>query len=102
MREYFARYPETDALFTGSDMLASAAYHVARERGLRVPQDMQIIGYDGVLDAWETHPKLTTVHQNVSEMVKAIVGLLMKRIRGEETPQRVEIPAMLVKGDTTR
>lgn len=102
MREYFAQYPETDALFTGSDMLASAGYHVARERGMRVPEDLQIIGYDGILDAWEAHPKLTTVRQNIPEMAKAVVDLLMKRIRGEEAPPRVEIPATLVKGETTR
>ena len=102
MREYFRQYPETDALFTGSDMLASAAYHVARERGVHVPEELQIIGYDGVLDAWETHPKLTTVRQDVPEMARAVVELLMKRIRREEAPPRVEIPATLVKGETTR
>ena len=102
MREYFRLYPDTDALFTGSDMLASAAYHVARERGMRVPEDIQIIGYDGVLDAWEPHPKLTTVHQDVERMANAVVDLLMKRIRGEEAPPRVEIKATLVKGETTR
>lgn len=102
LREYFAEYPETDGIFTGSDMLASAAYHVAGQLGRRVPENLQIIGFDGILDAWESHPRLTTVQQDIPEMARQAVGLLLRRIRHEKVPGRIEVAAKLIKGDTTR
>ncbi len=102
LEEYFARYPETDGLFTGSDMLASAAYHTAVRRGVRVPDRLQIIGFDGVLDAWEPYPKFATVRQDVPAMAKCAVELLLARIRREEVPARTEVPAFLQEGDTLR
>ena len=102
MREFFEAYPDVDGIFAGSDMLANAAYHVAAERGKRVPEDLQIIGFDGVLDAWRGHPKLTTVEQDIPALAREAVGLLMKRIRHEEVPARVEVPARIVEGETTR
>ena len=107
MREFFEAYPDVDGIFAGSDMLANAAYHVAAyhvaaERGKRVPEDLQIIGFDGVLDAWRGHPKLTTVEQDIPALAREAVGLLMKRIRREEVPARVEVPARIIEGETTR
>ena len=57
LRKFFSLYPDTDGLFTGSDMLASAAYHVAVMHGVRVPDRLQIVGYDGILDAWDSLPQ---------------------------------------------
>lgn len=102
MQEFFAEFPDVDGIFAGSDILASAAYHVASQSGKRVPEDLQIIGFDGVFDVWETFPRITTVEQNIPRMAKAAVELLMKRIRGEETPARVEIPARIIDGETTK
>ncbi len=102
IREFFEKFPETDGIFAGTDMLALAAYHVATQMGRKIPEDVQIIGFDGVLDKWQTLPSLTTVQQNIPEMAKAGVELLMKRIRGEETPARVEIPACIIDGDTAK
>ncbi len=102
MREFFEAYPDVDGIFAGSDMLANAAYHVARERGKRVPEDLQIIGFDGVLDEWRGHPQLTTVEQDIPALAREAVNLLMKRIKREEVPARVEVPARIVEGETTR
>ncbi len=102
MREFFEAYPDVDGIFAGSDMLANAAYHVAAELGKRVPEDLQIIGFDGVLDAWRGHPRLTTVEQDIPALAREAVNLLMKRIRREEVPSRVEVPARIVLGETTR
>lgn len=100
--EYFSMYPQTDGLFTGSDMLASAAYHVANQRGISVPSQLQIVGYDGILDAWESHPRLTTIRQNIPLMAKQVVELLCKRMSGQAVPPRVEVRADIVEGETTK
>lgn len=102
LRKFFSLYPDTDGLFTGSDMLASAAYHVAVMHGVRVPDRLQIVGYDGILDAWDSYPKLTTVRQDIPKMAQSVVELLLARITGKSVPARVEIPAELVLGETTK
>ncbi len=102
MREFFEKFPDADGIFTGSDMLAAAAYHVAVEQNRRVPEDLQIIGFDGVLDTWATHPKLTTVEQNIPALAKAAVEILIARIGKRETAARVEVPAKIILGDTTK
>ena len=102
LRKFFSLYPDTYGLFTGSDMLASAAYHVAVMHGVRVPDRLQIVGYDGILDAWDSYPKLTTVRQDIPKMAQSVVELLLARITGKSVPARVEIPAELVLGETTK
>ena len=102
MRKFFETYPDVDGIFAGSDMLANAAYHVASERGMNIPQDLQIIGFDGVLREWKGRPIFTTVEQDIPALAREAVRLLMKRIRREEVPSRVEVPARIVEGETTR
>ncbi len=102
MREFFRLFPEADGIFAGSDMLAIVAYYLAIQMGKKVPEELQIIGFDGVLDVWVLQPRLTVVQQNIPEMAKAAVGLLMKRIRGEETPAKIEIPASIIEGETAK
>ena len=75
---------------------------VAGQIGLRVPEDLQIIGFDGVLDARESHPRLTTVQQDLPRMAKEAVELHLRRLRRENVPGRVEVPARLVIGETTK
>lgn len=75
---------------------------MAGQIGLRVPEELQIIGFDGVLDAWESHPRLTTVQQDLPGMAKEAVELLLRRIRRENVPGRVEVLARLVIGETTK
>ncbi|MYX46690.1 substrate-binding domain-containing protein, partial [Streptomyces sp. SID89] len=50
-----------DAVFAFSDELALGALHVAHERGLRVPEDLSLVGFDGIEDGRYAHPPLTTV-----------------------------------------
>ncbi len=102
MREFFEAYPDVDGIFAGSDMLANAAYHIAGELGKRVPEDLQIIGFDGVLGEWKGQPQLTTVEQDIPALAREAVKLLMKRIKREKVPARVEVPARIVDGETTR
>ncbi len=99
---YFKKYPDVDGLFVGSDMLANAAYHSAMLLGKNVPRDLQIVGFDGVMDEWCPHPKLTTVTQNIEAIAEAAVTVLFKRIRGEKCENKTVIDAALKIGETTR
>lgn len=78
-----------DAIFVGNDHMAIAVLDTLRhELGLRVPQDVSVVGYDDVpLAAWKAFD-LTTVRQPSNRMVEATIDLLLERVRAPETPAR--------------
>lgn len=87
-----------DAVFVGNDHMAIAVMECLRyEFGLRVPEDVSIVGYDDVeLAAWPSF-SLTTIRQPSNRMVSATVSSLMNSIElGETTVQRVEVDGPLI------
>ena len=90
--------PPPDAIFVGNDHMAFAVIDTLRgELGLRVPQDVAIVGYDDVpTAAWAAYD-LTTVRQPVNQMVEATVDLLLTKIADPLSPvRRIEIDGPLI------
>ncbi|MGW1778523.1 LacI family DNA-binding transcriptional regulator [Streptomyces sp. NPDC002143] len=90
------RRPDLDAVFVASDLMASGALQILRERGRRVPEDVAVVGFDDLASIAEsTDPPLTTVHQDVPEMGRLLARLLVR----DETPQpsSVVVPTRLVR-----
>ncbi len=92
-----------DALFAGNDHMAIAALDVLRlELGLRVPQDVAVVGFDDVPQAaWGAY-RLTTVRQQVEPMVEATVSLLREQMHSELRPRDIVVPCTLVERGTVR
>ena len=84
-------HPGLDAVFAASDMMAAGAMRVLRERGLRVPHDVAVIGFDDSVIARHTDPPLTTVHQPIEKMGQEMVRLLLAKIDGTDDPGDCEI-----------
>ncbi|WP_321795135.1 LacI family DNA-binding transcriptional regulator [Caballeronia sp. J97] len=99
--ELFASKAERpDAVFVASDYMAFAVMDVLRhELGLRVPEDVSVVGYDDVPQAqWQSY-QLSTVRQSVPDMVEAAAGLLHGYLRDSEQPQTAKdavIPVELI------
>jgi LacI family transcriptional regulator len=72
------------AVFAFNDLMAMGVMQAAHARGLRVPADLAIIGFDGLPLTRHTAPPLSTVEQPVTEMSAAAVAMLLDRIRGRE------------------
>ncbi|GAB3730309.1 LacI family DNA-binding transcriptional regulator [Nocardiopsis nanhaiensis] len=68
---------DPDAVFVGSDMMAIGAIRVLRERGLSVPGDIALVGFDDTLMSQHSDPPLTTVHQPTVQMGREIARLLV-------------------------
>ncbi|TNM31193.1 LacI family DNA-binding transcriptional regulator [Streptomyces sedi] len=78
-----------DAVFAFNDMLAVGAVHAARERGLRVPEDLAVVGFDGTDEARYCNPPLTTVAPDKRGIAREAMRLLNERItRGDDLPYR--------------
>jgi alanine racemase len=86
----------------GSDLMALGAIRAARQRGLVVPADLSVVGYDDSPLIAFTDPPLTTVRQPVREMAVAAVQALMDEIRGQAAPhsEYVFSPELVVRGST--
>ncbi|QEO13735.1 LacI family transcriptional regulator [Agromyces intestinalis] len=77
-RELLAGTDRPTAVFAGSDMQALGVLEVARELGLRVPEDLSVVGYDDIpLARWLT-PRLTTVHQPLRRMGEEAARLAIR------------------------
>jgi LacI family transcriptional regulator len=81
-RRLLARADRPTAVFAANDLSALGVLDVAAELGLRVPQDLSVVGFDDIPQAARTDPPLTTVRQPIQEMGAAAVALLLDLIEG--------------------
>jgi LacI family transcriptional regulator len=87
MREMLAALAQPpDALFAASDAIAAGALQALREAGLRVPEDVALIGFDGLEPYAATLPTLSTVVQPVAALGEATVQILLERIEHPDAP----------------
>jgi len=84
------------AVFAGSDLQAVGVYEEARARGLSVPHDLSVVGFDDVAVCEWMSPSLTTVRQPLSEMAGEAVRLALRDDRHSAAPVRLEMATSLV------
>jgi len=96
-RRLLDREPDLDGLFVASDLMATGALAVLRERGRRVPEDVAVVGYDDSPAATSSAIPLTTVYQPSEEMGYLMADLLLRLLAGEDVPHRNIMPTRLVR-----
>jgi LacI family transcriptional regulator len=85
------------AIFAANDQMAIGAIDAVRAAGLRVPEDVAVVGFDDIPVAAYVHPALTTVRRQIYESGVLAVRLLLNRIADPEgTPEHVALPTRLV------
>jgi LacI family transcriptional regulator len=90
------------AIFAFNDQLAIGAMHAALARGLRLPADLSIVGFDDTAEAGLVMPALTTVRQPLAEMGRMAVSLLLRLLDDEPIEAlHVELATQLVVRDST-
>jgi LacI family transcriptional regulator len=89
------------AIFASSDQMAFGAYEAVRRHGLRVPDDVSVVGFDDLPESRWASPPLTTVRQPLAEMGLLAARMVLRLAQGEdiETP-RVELATELVVRDS--
>ncbi len=102
-RELLERFPDVDGILASSDMVALSLYKVLRETGRRVPEDIMIVGYDGVELSELMTPALTTVAQPVEEIGRTAAKLIIEQVAYNKINQRENIlPVKLKIRETTK
>jgi LacI family transcriptional regulator len=90
------------AIFAGNDQQALGVYEAARQLGLRVPQDLSIVGFDDLPVARWVSPPLTTVRQPLAEMGRTAAAMLGDLIEGKPLrARRVELSTELILREST-
>ena len=79
------RDPRPTAIFASNDDMAAAAVSVAHRRGLDVPGDLSVVGFDDTAPATTVWPELTTVKQPISAMAEAALDLLLSDLRSRRS-----------------
>jgi len=90
-------------IFASADILAAGIMAGLRERGVRVPEDKSIVGFDDNYLCQLTNPTLTTLHQDAEQKGILATDMILAQLRGEEIPQRsVILPVSLVERESVR
>lgn len=99
--ELMGRYPEIDAFFCASDVIAIGAVNGLGKLGLRIPEDVGIAGFDDIPISKYVAKGITSVAQNPFEMGRLCAKALLAMIQGEEVPHWIEAKYTLEKRSTT-
>ncbi|MBY5980013.1 LacI family DNA-binding transcriptional regulator [Ferrimonas balearica] len=101
MHALLARKQQLTAVFASNDLMAMGAMRALMEAGLRVPEDVSVVGYDDIPAARYCNPPLTTVRQPMEALAEQALSMLLDRIREPSLPGRqVVLPPALVGRDS--
>ena len=97
-KRLLARCPELTALFCISDVMAMGAIRAIRDLGRRVPEDVSVVGYDGIPLSQFSVPRLATVRQDTQLLAEQGVELLLRGIQRPCPPVHNVVPFQLISG----
>ncbi len=89
------------AIFAGNDVLALGAIYAIQDAGMRVPQDIAVVGYDNRELTMHVRPRITTIETPCMEMGRISAKVLLKMIEGQmEEPDPILVPGRLIVRDS--
>jgi DNA-binding LacI/PurR family transcriptional regulator/PAS domain-containing protein len=87
---------EFDALIAANDYMAIDSIKEMKKRGLSIPRDIAVVGFDDIEEGRYNHPPLTTVHQPLFNLGYKAVKLILSILRGEKAPTKAELTTRLI------
>ncbi|MFI4959022.1 MAG: substrate-binding domain-containing protein, partial [Lysobacterales bacterium] len=102
MRNLITREAGFDAVFAASDLIAIGAMRALSDHGLRVPQDVALVGFDDIPMASFVNPPLTTILQDTKQAGEVLVDSLLALIRGEPVDSEVLPVKLMVRRSSLR
>lgn len=100
VQKLLSAHPEVTAVFCASDLMALGALQGVKELGVKVPEDISMIGFDNINTTAYCTPALTTVHQQKYEMGCHAAQTLIDLLEGRETNHSVMLETELIKRDS--
>ncbi|WP_340017158.1 LacI family DNA-binding transcriptional regulator [Paenibacillus sp. FSL K6-1318] len=101
--ELFRRYADTDGVIASNDIAAMAVLHEASRIGRKVPDDVQVIGFDDIPMSSLLSPALSTIRQPAYEMGREAAGLLIQLVEQAAVENKnIQLPVSFIERGTTR
>ncbi len=100
--EFLAKKPDIDGIVCCSDLIATSAIASLHRKGIRVPQDVAVVGYDDIDIASRTHPALTTVSQDIRRAGELLVHKLTGAIGGKRMRDAINPATLVVRESSIR
>jgi LacI family transcriptional regulator len=94
--EFLTHHREVTAVFACNDILATLVYEVCQELGIRIPDDLAVVGYDDTTITSLLTPPLTTIRQHAFEMGASAAGLLIDILAGAASEKEIYLPVEMV------
>jgi LacI family transcriptional regulator len=88
------------AVFTANDQMAFGAALALHRHGIRLPQDLSIVGFDDLYTSSYSIPPLTTVHQPVQDLGRSAAAAMLQMLRGEKPDAALPAPRLVVREST--
>lgn len=101
VEQLFKAYPETDGILASNDIMAATILRYCDRHGIKVPQQLKVVGYDDTPFASNNTVPLTTIHQPIDELCQFAVSSLIRIANGEVVPISATFPVYLVERETT-
>lgn len=95
--DHLATHPVPNGIVAAADVIAMNALRALAVHGVRVPQDVSVVGYDDVAIASHTTPPLTTIRQDVVRGAELMVDLLFRRLAGEDVTSVTMTPELILR-----
>ena len=92
--------PDCDGIFATSDLIAAQVIQECGRKGLRIPEDIKLVGFDDVELAGLTTPTITTVHQPIREIAEAAIETIEKVNEEKKVPRKIVLPVTLIERDS--
>ena len=100
--EIIKKYPEVDGVVAGNDIVAMSVYKVFTRHGKKIPQEVQLVGFDDVGFGELFIPELTTIHQPIKEMGHLAAEIILKAVNGEPYEKKNVFDVKLIERETTK
>ncbi|WP_422368247.1 substrate-binding domain-containing protein [Pelagibius sp.] len=100
-RELMARAEPPTAILCGNDVQGFGAILEAQHSGIRIPEEVSVVGFDDLVLSRHLKPALTTIRVPTQEMWCRAADMLFARLKGDDTPRAVEIETSLIVRDST-
>ena len=101
-KEAMEKYPDLDGIIASNDMVAMSVYKQLRKMGKKIPEEIQLIGFDDVNFGQVFTPELTTIHQPIREMGTVAAQIVERCVEGQSYEKRNVFDVKLIQRETTK
>lgn len=95
------KYPDVDGIFTSNDIIAAQVIIICNKRGIKIPDQIKLVGYDDIDLCMLCSPSITTIHQSVDEICQYAVESIIFKNEDKTMPSSITFPVKLIKRETT-